>query len=138
MYQLCVSPPRPIQLTCTRTKLSLFRYPFSLRIRCSSDEMSTVTWTIKFRIPALSAPSLRKLSRHTLLLFCRQGLPFLLDQLLQDLQRDVLAQSAQASPAPQGERKPIHTLVFRLLEVSSTAGTRCHASGFSWNWVKTR
>ncbi len=39
------------ELTCTNTKFSLFKYPFSLRILASSDERSTVTWTMKFRIP---------------------------------------------------------------------------------------
>jgi hypothetical protein len=29
------------------------------------------------------------------------------------------------------------TLVLRLLDCSSTGGTLCHASGFSWNAVKT-
>ena len=38
-------------LTCTRTKLSLLRYPFSLRMRVSSEEISTVTCTMKFLIP---------------------------------------------------------------------------------------
>jgi hypothetical protein len=40
------------RLTWTRMRLSLFRYVLSRRILTSSDEHSTITPTMKFRIPA--------------------------------------------------------------------------------------